>query len=388
MSKKCSSYCPAPWVNIHIHPTGFVKPCCIYNDEGYDSVNELSLKTTYLNQKAKKLREDFVNGNPPKACLKCFAKEEVGIQSMRLNYIERYGSDFSGEPGDTSLVKELDLSFSNKCNLVCRFCGPYCSSSWIDQAKNINNDNESFYPLFENYPWQKFNIEGEVIANQLEDFPNLETIEIKGGEPFLSNDHYDFLKILVNKSRAKDISLRYVTNGTICLEKYRDVLKEFRSVHIIFSMEGVGPIYDYLRGIKNGVAIIENALDFYSESKNTTLGIHFLLSGFNIFAIQDFYEWFLSNKPKYNLSLSLGTVVDPSSLNLLNLPFELRMSAVEQIQDDGSEFIRNVIGNLLKESVEDLSSSFVRYTRDMEKFLGGDILKVEPQFKNIFESND
>ena len=59
--------------------------------------------------------------------------------------------------------------------------------------------------------------------------------------------HFDILQTLVDKGRAKDISISYNTNGSIYPKDYIDLWKQFKSVQVFFSVDGVGERFNYIR---------------------------------------------------------------------------------------------------------------------------------------------
>ena len=68
-----------------------------------------------------------------------------------------------------------------------------------------------------------------------------------GGEPLLIHQHYDFLNELVERGRAPFVTLEYNTNLSIVPEKALKLWEHFKKVKLGVSLDGVGPINDYIR---------------------------------------------------------------------------------------------------------------------------------------------
>jgi organic radical activating enzyme len=126
---------------------------------------------------AVKLQQELLNGIQNPICQPCWDQERIGIKSMRC-------SDITGPPDERKL-KHLVIDSGNVCNLACRTCGPYSSSSHIKEY-------EAKYNKKFNVPIKKTNL--EFLRN--EDFSNLEQISVLGGEPFQNLDHLEILELI------------------------------------------------------------------------------------------------------------------------------------------------------------------------------------------------
>jgi radical SAM protein with 4Fe4S-binding SPASM domain len=83
-----TNLCPLPWTHLEIDVNGGASPCCLYkgNVPGV-KVYEIGLKEIQNNQYMKDLRKQFKNGERPKGCSNCWAEEDAGKVSKRMNSI-------------------------------------------------------------------------------------------------------------------------------------------------------------------------------------------------------------------------------------------------------------------------------------------------------------
>ena len=130
MQYSISTYCPLAFTGFD---TRAKSACCWAKiPETPRSFKELHETITIKN-----LQQDLLNGVKNPTCRACWHQEETGIVSMRQHFL---GIDkaIEQEIVDKKL-KHLVIDSGNVCNLACRTCGPYYSSSYFKEtnAKNI-----------------------------------------------------------------------------------------------------------------------------------------------------------------------------------------------------------------------------------------------------------
>ena len=81
-----SNICPLPWTHLEIDVNGGASPCCLYKGSVPGvKVYEQSLKAIQKNQYMEDLRSQFRSGARPSGCDRCWAEEDVGKDSKRIN---------------------------------------------------------------------------------------------------------------------------------------------------------------------------------------------------------------------------------------------------------------------------------------------------------------
>ena len=152
--------CMLPWISIETSPTGTVRPCCLAKDEivREDGTNynlkENTLEEAYHSPYMRNLREQFLAGQKPETCQRCWDEEAAGRVSKRMNSrirLKEYYDQVDWSNLNPDQLWFIDLKLGNICNLKCRICGSWSSSKWaqeeIDYAKNefIKIDQLRFY---------------------------------------------------------------------------------------------------------------------------------------------------------------------------------------------------------------------------------------------------
>jgi radical SAM protein with 4Fe4S-binding SPASM domain len=238
-----NTFCPLPWMHLHIAPGGDVLPCCA-GDTGHPlgNINQDSLIDIYNNKKFQKLRQGLLTGKHPKECQHCWIKEKNGIKSHRLTHLENYQVL---ETRDDGLVDKfdpitLDIRINKVCNLKCRSCSPHLSSAIAQEVQGIYNVD---WPVLNNRQRKS------VMAELLLLLPNSEHIYFAGGEPLLAPEHLDMITELI-KIKNTNLNIFYNTNF-MQLDfrgvSFTELWKEFSDITIGASLDAHGSVAEYLR---------------------------------------------------------------------------------------------------------------------------------------------
>ncbi|MEC7568388.1 MAG: twitch domain-containing radical SAM protein, partial [Bacteroidota bacterium] len=167
--------------------------------------------------------------------------------------------------------KKINIKFGNNCNLKCKMCFPYNSSElykewkalgWDASDKDPNKDTSwRFYEgyLEEDYKWPK---DKSNLKKLMEAASASQILHITGGEPTIQPEFYAFLKYLIAKDKAKNITLELVTNSTKIHPSLFDLLGKFKTVMLMISMDAVGRTYEYIRYPANYSKVYENILKY------------------------------------------------------------------------------------------------------------------------------
>lgn len=210
------SKCAAFWKHTNIRNNNKIYPCCRYKTPvaTFDGNVEGILHSEVYNE----LRQaDYLEG-----CSKCYYEEAQGKESLR----ERFNAEYET---DTVELKYLELGLDNICNLTCDGCFGDFSSEW---SKIENPDKPSSYHV-----------------RSTKDFDNVpdtvDKILFLGGEPLMTSRHLKVLSLVENKEST---SVIYNTNGTFLLDiETQEVLKAFKSVKFILSIDGYDDLNDKVR---------------------------------------------------------------------------------------------------------------------------------------------
>jgi MoaA/NifB/PqqE/SkfB family radical SAM enzyme len=322
------SFCVLPWIHVATRPNGDMRICCVANASGADSgdyqVGLVKMEDgepanfgqdlpteAFNNTFMKSVRKTMLAGEVPASCLKCYKEEEQGIASKRIwetgtwHLEEKIDIpeliDSTEQDGSIPYkLQYLDLRLGHTCNLKCVMCSPHDSSLWVPEHKKV-------YPLFKSPVIQKLKSwDQNVFDNRwhenpafwreiYDQIPNLKQLYFAGGEPLLIKEHHEFLKEIVKQGHAKNISLRYNTNGTLLNEELISIWSEFKKVKISISLDGIGPKVEYIRFPAVWETIEKNIWRLEDTPDNIETNIAAAVQILNIKHIPDFIKWKVSS---------------------------------------------------------------------------------------------
>jgi sulfatase maturation enzyme AslB (radical SAM superfamily) len=234
MKNKCAAF----WKHTNIRNNNKIYPCCRYKTSvaTFDGDVEGILHSDVY----KKLRQSkYLEG-----CAKCYYEESQGKQSLRQRFNEEYDTN-------TVELKYLELGLDNICNLTCDGCFGDFSSEWskIEQPTKSNEYHIRSTKDFKNVP------------------DSVDKILFLGGEPLMTKRH---LKVLGMVKDKQNTSVTYNTNGTFLLDiETQEMLKQFKKVNFILSIDGYGKLNDKVRGGSNW----NDILKFINQIKTLELDL-------------------------------------------------------------------------------------------------------------------
>ena len=250
-------FCVLPWVSLEASPIGTVRPCCLADDELVDDAGEkfslltANFKDIQNSNSMRKLREQFLAGEKPQTCRKCWNEERAGRTSKRMHTINRLKHTITDTDWSTDAkpLMFLDLKLGNICNLKCRICGSWSSSQFateeIAQLPREEQKTSFPYQMLRAGAWPKENQSfWHEIDNHLND---IRYIEFTGGEPFMIDQHFDMLQGIVDRGIAHQVEIHYNTNGTQYPEKAMEIWQHFKTVEIAFSIDDLAARFEYQR---------------------------------------------------------------------------------------------------------------------------------------------
>jgi hypothetical protein len=150
-----------------------------------------------------------------------------------------------------------DYRFSNLCNFKCRMCGDMLSSAWETEQRQHNMIN--WHNPKNN--WMKPDVREEIskfqdsqieqeFAQAVENH-QVEEVYWVGGEPLMYEQHWRYMKRIIDLGDGKHAYARYNTNLSRVnyrgVNLYRDILSGLRDWQICASLDGTGAIGEYIR---------------------------------------------------------------------------------------------------------------------------------------------
>jgi MoaA/NifB/PqqE/SkfB family radical SAM enzyme len=295
--------CMLPWISIETSPIGTARPCCLAIDEIIKSdgikysLRENTLEEIYHSDYMQDLRKDFLAGNKPATCQRCWDEEAAGRTSKRINSkirLKEYYDSVDFQNINPDQLWFIDLKLGNICNLKCRICGSWSSSKWAKEEIDyipelVDRKTHLAYTYLKDGAWPR---ESEVFWNNLKTLlPNIKYFEFTGGEPFLIEQHFELLRYAVEQGYSKNIEIHYNTNGTVFPEQ-AELWSNFKHVEIAFSIDNVGARFEYERYGADWNEVQENIAKFTAMRSSkistqlcTTMNIQ------NVYYLPELCDW-------------------------------------------------------------------------------------------------
>ena len=337
-------FCNVPWTNLHIYWDGTFGACCSerhapHNDPKVYNLHNMTVTEWYSSEPMVQLRDQIKSNNQLSQCSSCYLEESNGHESRRIkenfksviftkqafdrSYLQSpMYKDFEA-PAIDRLPIDWHIDLGNECNLACKMCNPQASSKissiytkWkiIDQSANSNWTADLV-------AWQNF-LDGIVSV------PKLYRMHFMGGEPLLNKRFIELLDFLIDQKRT-NISISFVTNGTIVNQKLLDRLMQFRSCDIEFSLESISKNNHYIRQASDTIEVqsnIQKIMQLQSDKFHVVLrSVPQLL---NVNNYDQYILWAWENK----LPIQSIPLTRPAYLQISVLPYDLRQSFLSRYE--------------------------------------------------------
>jgi len=393
MTLPTPTFCVLPWVSLETSPIGTVRPCCLAEDEIRDAAgNKFHLTTASLrdirdSEYMRDLRSKFLEGQRPDTCRKCWREENSGRTSKRMHTLDRLKHLIQDQPWtqDARPLLFLDLKLGNICNLKCRICGSWSSSTFAAeelsalphsqrrQSYHYDMVRQGAWPRTSDHFWQEL----DTVT------PDIRYIEFTGGEPFMIDQHFDLLQRLVDQGRAANIEIHYNTNGTIWPLRGPDIWQHFRLVEIAFSIDDVGERFEYQRSNAVWQEVEQNIQRFRElrdRCNNIQLQVCSTVNVFNVMYLDELARW---NRAQGFDFVYWNMLHEAFYFSISTLPDQAKTRVVESLrlgdvpQQDRDEFQRietfmlsgpSLDGHILRGKI-----------RELDQRRGQDLRRVAPE---------
>jgi MoaA/NifB/PqqE/SkfB family radical SAM enzyme len=394
-----NKFCVLPWVSLEASPIGTVRPCCLADDEIVDNQgNKFELLTADFadiqnSDHMIKLRQQFLDGEQPQTCRKCWNEERSGRTSKRMHTLDRMKHmNISREwTSDAKPLMFLDLKLGNICNLKCRICGSWSSSQFATEEINQlprEEQKESFpYQMLRAGAWPK---ENESFWQQIDSCLNdIRYIEFTGGEPFMIEQHFTMLQGIVDRGIAHQVEIHYNTNGTQYPENAVEIWQHFKTVEIAVSIDDLGARFEYQRSNAVFWEVEQNLGRFRllrEQHPNIRLQCCSTVNVFNVRYIDQLARWLDNQGFDY---VYWNMMHDAWYFSIATLPESAKTEIILHLESAvvptqwREEFDR--ICDFMRRGASTDGFMLRMKVRDLDRKRGQNLAAVEPEFAALIE---
>jgi len=322
--------CPIPWMHLEVGIQGEIRPCCV-SSQTIGHAKNLTLQDAFHSSVLSKLRQEFLDGEKPSGCQRCWDSESRGLISNRTYHMQFLKTELLTNALDRPEIKSLDLKPGNTCNFKCRICNPISSSLFAQEMSKLRK-----IPL-KVFNWAEDN--SKTINEISELIPALTNIDMYGGEPFLIKPLLQLVNQAVDQGHAGNIRLHYNSNGSIYPEKFIKQWKSFKHVDIHFSIDNVGKRFELERG-GSWAQVDSNIRKLLSlQLPNVKISIMPAISIMNVFYIDELLDW----ASELDLPVNPLYISAPIGFALQNLTTEAKTLIINKFKNCQWSEIKNIL---------------------------------------------
>lgn len=384
-------FCVLPWISLEASPIGTVRPCCLARNEITDcdgvkfSLGETDLDTIRHSTYMSNLRRAFLRGDLPTDCDRCWNEERSGRTSKRMHTLDRLENIIPDQEWteEARPLMFLDLKLGNICNLKCRICGSWSSSTFASEEIRYQADkkNNFHYVMMKLGRWPR---EEQRFWQDLEQhMEGLRYLEFTGGEPFMIEEHFDLLKKLVDRGYAANIEIHYNTNGTIFPVGAEEIWQHFRHVEIAFSIDDVGERFEYQRSGADWLMVnghIDQFREMRNRNQNITLQVCTTVNAFNVMYLEDVAAWI--DQQDFDF-VYWNMLHDGPQFCVANLPRSAKDLACDRLQSAkfsprNRQEIDRII-EFMRQGVQDLGRELCDSVRQVDQRRNQDLRQIAPE---------
>jgi len=396
-------FCVLPWVSLEASPIGTVRPCCLADDEIVDDAgNKFDLNTATFGEiqnsaDMKNLRQQFLDGVKPQTCRKCWREERAGRTSKRMHTLDRLKHMLPDQEWsvDAKPLMFLDLKLGNICNLKCRICGSWSSSTFATEElahlpPSEDRRSNHHYQMLRQGAWPRENQQFWSEISNISD--QIRYIEFTGGEPFMIQEHFDMLQGLIDRGLASNIEIHYNTNGTQWPAAAEDIWRHFRTVEIAFSIDDVESRFEYQRSNavwSDVVANMERFRELRSRHSNIRLQICCTINIFNVYYLATVANWIVQQRMDF---VYWNMMHDAYYFSISSLPESAKQAIAEQLRSaDVPPRIRTEFDHVIDFMSRGVSLDGFQMRREignLDRRRNQNLATTEPEFAKLINYTD
>ena len=368
---KPDSLCLAPWTHTYLSPQTERRMCCAsrepaQNFEQYIDTSAgtgryipITLEQHWNGEHMKSVRRRMMAGETLPECEVCNDRLlNVSVYRDYFWHLFRGRLDEVWDNTDSDGSTRMrpvswDYRFSNLCNFKCRTCGDMLSSSWESEQKQHNMVDwanpknawmrESIRQQIQQFSGQEVEAEFSAAVES----HRVEEVYWVGGEPLMYEQHWRYMKRIIELGDGPRLYARYNTNLSRIkysgVDLFGDILSHVRDWQICASLDGTNEIGEYIRtglDYEQFKRNFEHGLQYATNARQMRIDFTLTLPGmFEVDAIQQLARQFgVELLAKVIFSFSPDIIMSP-----LALPRALLDPWVDELAGRSAGAMRDVL---------------------------------------------
>jgi len=394
MEKDKGLYCVWADTGLALHNSGRCLLCCHSQTYLRDPADQEIFLDTHTIEQAwnsptrQKIKQDLEQGIQSLNCTACWNEEAAGRTSRRQVSNQQF-ADLKITEAKPQLV---DLKPGNTCNLACRTCWPEVSSKWYRDYWEL--EAKQWEPDYKKYlaSWGRirssYSDENTQLWTDLESWlSDVVYYDIYGAEPMLLDKVFHILQQSVDSGQCKEQSLHINTNGTIWNQEYIDTLKQFKSVNIDVSIDGIGPHYDYIRYGETWATVEKNVLRYRQLTKtNPNIKMHICITvcALNVLHVMELQKYFCDRE----IPVFFNMVHHPHYINVRTLPDAVKQAIRAKFETQQPNWQITSILDFMDMPLENQPQQWAKFcesTKKLDLLREQDLASTFPEFWKLIE---
>ena len=308
--QKPDTLCMAPWTHTYLSPQTERRMCCASREpaqnfaqyidtaSGTGRYIPVTLEEHWNSEHMQSVRRRMMAGETLPECEVCNDKL-LNTDVYRTYFWHLFQHKYDDVIGKTDLNGRTsmlpvswDYRFSNLCNFKCRTCGDMLSSSWETEQRQhqmidwSNTKNAWMQPDVRREITQFQDTQIEEEFSRAVEQHRVEEIYWVGGEPLMYEQHWRYMRRIIELGDGKNVYARYNTNLSRVKygdwNLYKDILLGLRDWQICASLDGTGATGEYIRtGLDYGTFLknFQQGLEIATNPRQMRLDFTLTLPG-------------------------------------------------------------------------------------------------------------
>ncbi len=275
------NFCALPFHHLMIRSDGTCQICCQHQTAPAHAVNinRTDVDTWLSGPYVQEVRGMFLADQRPPGCAACWTQEDIGAASMRTRSAREY--EILGVDTAHPRVENLEIDLGNLCNLKCLMCSEKNSSALLAENRKLGiNKIEQ-----QDMDWTDLGY--KQVQKLIQQRPKV--LNIRGGEPLYNRRLLDLVEEIPDE-QARTMVLHITTNATVWNQRWHTALRRFRIIRMMFSVDAVGDLYEYMRFPAVWTEVEKNITDI-CQLPNVRPLVHAVVQNLNISRLDRLIDW-------------------------------------------------------------------------------------------------